>query len=167
MPQAEDLKPDPQSKTQRKNDMLDLQKLGEKLIKLPLNQLEKIEMPDILRNAILLAHTLKTHESIRRHLQYIGKIMRHVDATEIRHAIMQVEFTNEQRTDAFHLVEEWREKLIVGADSALQEFMEAYPDADRQQIRQLVRKATQDRANEKNTGAEKALFRYLRTLLDS
>lgn len=167
MAQDDDAKPDPLSKTQRKNDMLELQKLGEKLIKLSLTQLEKIELPETLRNAILLAHTLKSHESIRRHLQYIGKIMRNVDATDIRHAIMQVEFTNEQRTAEFHLVEEWREKLIVGKDAALHEFIQTYPETDRQQLRQLVRKAMQDRANEKNTGGEKALFRYLRTLLDS
>ncbi len=166
MPQSENTAPDPQSKTQRKNEMLELQKLGETLVALPKAQLDRVPLPENLLKAIQFAHTLKTHESIRRHMQLIGKIMRTVDCEAIRSAVKQIQFTNEQRTQSFHLVEEWREKLIVGGDDALQAFLVQYPQADRQQLRQWIRKSVQDRKILKNTGGETGLFRYLRTILD-
>jgi ribosome-associated protein len=167
MPQSENSLPDPLSKTQRKNAMLELQKLGEALIKLSAAQLAKIDLPEDLLEAVQIAHKLKTHEAIRRHLQLIGKKMRHIDAEGIRLAVMQVTFTNEQRTQAFHQIEEWRDKLISGGDDAIQELLVLYPDADRQHIRQLIRKSVTDRKNNKNTGGETELFRYLRTLFSA
>jgi ribosome-associated protein len=49
-------------------------------------------------------------------------------------------------------------------DDELNIFLNEY-ECDRQQLRQLIRKAQQDRKNDKNTGAETALFKYLRTVL--
>lgn len=166
MPQSDNSAPDPQSKTQRKNDMLALQKLGEQLVALPEGQLARVPLPEDLLNAIQFAHTLKSRESIRRHMQLIGKKMRSVDCDAIRSAVKQIQFTNELRTQEFHLIEEWREKLIVGGDEASQQFLVQYPQADRQQLRLWIRKAVQDRKNQKNTGGETGLFRYLRTILD-
>lgn len=167
MPESEKSLPDPHSKTQRKNEMLELQKLGKTLIDLPASQLAKISLPETLLDAIHLAHTLKSNEAIRRHLQYIGKLMRDIDAEPIRDALKKIKFANDQKTGQFHKVEEWREKLIVGDDDVLQQFLEEYPQCDRQQLRQLIRKAKHDRNNNKNTGGETALFRQLREILSS
>lgn len=166
MPQSENSAPDPQSKTQRKNDMLELQKLGEALVALPAGQLARVPLPEELLRIIQVAHTLKSRESIRRHMQLIGKRMRSVDCEAIRNAVKQIQFTNEQRTQEFHLIEEWREKLIVDGDNALQQFLVQFPQADRQQLRLWIRKAVHDRKIMKNTGGETGLFRYLRTILD-
>jgi ribosome-associated protein len=165
MPESEKSQSDPLSKTQRKKDMLALQELGKKLIALPASQLAKIPLPDILIEAIRLSHTLKSNEAKRRHLQYIGKVMREIDPEPIEVALKQIQFKNEQRTSQFHLVEQWRDKLISGDDTILQSFLEAYPKTDRQKLRQLVRKAKHDHVKQKNTGGETGLFRYLRELL--
>lgn len=87
MPESEKSLPDPLSKSQRKQDMLDLQKLGKTLIDLPESQLAKIPLPENLLEAIHFAHTLKSHEAIRRHLQYVGKIMREIDVEAIQAAL--------------------------------------------------------------------------------
>jgi ribosome-associated protein len=71
------------SKSQKKREMIALQKLGETLVSLTLQQLNKIPLDDELREAILLAQTIKSHEAHRRQLQYIGKIMRTRDSTTI------------------------------------------------------------------------------------
>jgi ribosome-associated protein len=167
MPQAEDQLPDDESKTQRKKDMLALQDLGKTLIGLSATQLAQIPLPPELLELIRVAHTLKTHESKRRHLQYIGKRMRHVDAEEIKKALMNVQMGNARQTDQFHHVEEWRERLIEEGDKGLQELMAAYPEIDRQQVRQLIRKAQHDRKTEKKTGGELELFRFLREIIKS
>lgn len=165
MPQSENKSPEEFSKTKVKNEMLALQDLGKKLIELNPQQLAKIDLPERLLSAIQLAHTLKTHEAKRRHLQYIGKLMRFVDPEPIRIAVAQIAFTNAQQTDKFHEVEKWRDRLIAEGDDALQEFMHLYGQADRQQIRQLFRRAQQDKKTGKNTGADTELFRYLRELI--
>ena len=165
MPQSENQQPDLLSKTQRKKDMLALQKLGKTLVDLSDSQLAKIPLPPELLDLIHVARTLKTHESIRRHMQCIGKRMRHVDAEAIEKALENLQLGTQRQTDQFHKTEEWRDRLITEGDAALQKLMALYPEIDRQQVRQLIRKAQHDAAKEKKTGGELELFRYLRDLL--
>lgn len=165
MPESDKTPADPLSKSQRKRDMLALQEIGKTLTELPLSQLAKIELPQDLLEAIQFSHTLKTHESKRRHLQYIGKKMRHVDVEAILVALNKIQMTKKQSTDEFHAVEEWRDKLIAKGDEALQLLLIHYPEVDRQHLRQLVRNAQHDLAMGKNTGAATELFRYLRELV--
>lgn len=162
MPQSEPQKPDIESKSQRKKDMLALQKIGESLIKLTEQQLATIDLPDNLFRAIQHMKSLTSNEAKRRQLQYIGKIMRQIDPESIKEALKRIEFIHEKNTTQFHRIEEWRAKLLMHGDDALNSFLVDYPNVDRQQLRQLIRNAQQDRKNNKNTGAEKALFRYIR-----
>ena len=67
------------SKSQRKRDMTALQKLGEALVALPMAQLVKIPLEPSLSDAIHEARSLESHGAIRRQLQYIVKLMRHID----------------------------------------------------------------------------------------
>jgi ribosome-associated protein len=68
------------SKSQLKREMTALQDLGEELVELSRERLAKIDMPERLRDAILDAQRITKHEARRRQMQYIGKIMRDVDA---------------------------------------------------------------------------------------
>lgn len=165
MPQSERKSPDEVSKSSVKREMSALQKIGEELVKMAQPQLDKIPLPEKLLEAINLARSLKTHESIRRQLQYIGKIMRNVDVEPIRAAIKKAQTANARVTEQFHDAEKWREKLITLGDDAIQSFVSEFTEADRQKLRQFVRKAQHDRKTEKNTGAETELFRYLREFI--
>jgi len=159
---------DPQqpSKSQRKRDMIALQKLGETLLTLNESQLAKIEMSNELLEAIRHAKSLTSHEAKRRQLQYIGKIMRHIDVAPIEIALKHLQHAHETKTEKFHAVEEWREKLITGGDEVLGVFVNTHSTIDRQLLRQMIRKAQLDRKNNKNTGGEKALFKYLSEVLN-
>lgn len=161
MPESERQPPEEVSKSSIKREMTALQKIGETLVGLAQSQLDRIPLSDKLLEAINFARTLKTRESIRRQLQYIGKIMRQVDIEPIQAALRQIQFDHKQKTSAFHEIEQWRERLIAESDEAIQAYLTQHTAADRQQLRQLVRKAQHDRKTGKNTGAETALFRYL------
>jgi ribosome-associated protein len=165
MPQSEQLQPEEQSKSQRKRDMLALQKMGETLVKLSDSQLKKMDLPDQLLAAIQHAKSITANEGKRRQLQYIGKIMRNIDIEPIRLALERLQFAHDKNTETFHKIESWRAKLIEHGDDMLSTFLSDYPDVDRQQLRQLIRKAQQDKKSDKNTGAEKALFNYLRGVI--
>lgn len=165
LPKSDDQAPDPSSRTQIKREMDELQKLGKDLIALPANEFSSIELPEELRKAILLAHTLKSNEAKRRHLQYIGKLMRSVEVEPIKTAIVKIKYRHSEFSTQFHKVEKWRDRLIAEGDDALQEFIHAYPKADRQQLRQLIRNAQKDKNNEKNTGGAKELFRAIQKVM--
>ena len=167
MPESAPLKPDQESRGKRKAEMLALQKIGESLMKLTNDQLAKIDLPEDLREAIQQAKLLKSNEAKRRQLQYIGKIMREIDPEAIKQALKRIQYIHERNTTEFHQAENWRAKLIAVGDEALNAFLNEYPATDRQQLRQLLRKAQHDHKTDKNTGAEKALFKYLLTIIET
>lgn len=153
------------SKSQINKAMKDLQKIGEALVKLAESHLAKVEMPEMLAKAVYMARTLKDNEAKRRQMQYIGKIMRNIDVAPIKLALLKIQLNHDTQTKEFHDIEEWRDKLILGTDETIQHFLAAYPACDRQQLRQLVRKAQHDHKNDKNTGGKKALFKFIHEIL--
>jgi ribosome-associated protein len=60
----------------------------------------------------------------------------------------------------------WRTRLIDEGNSALTEFVEKYQPDDVQKLRQLIKKAVKEQEMQKNMGAVKALFRFIRSCLE-
>src|SRR5687768_4065101 len=77
------------SKSARKRESHALQDLGTALIALKDDLLAELPLPDILRDAILAARTMTSHGAQARQRQYIGKLMRKIDADAIRAALDQ------------------------------------------------------------------------------
>lgn len=150
------------SKSERKRQMLALQQLGEKLVNLSPDLLAKIPLDDILRDALIAARTITSHEAKRRQLQYIGKLMRDIDPTPIETVIALLESKSNLSKAKFHQMERWRDILIAESDDTLQKFLEQYPKADRQQLRQLVRNA-----KKLSKGADTELFRFIRQIMEA
>src|SRR5258706_7534973 len=71
------------SKTELKRVMHELQALGERLIGLNPEQLAAIALPENLYEAVEQARRITKHEARRRQLQYIGRLLRHVDPEPI------------------------------------------------------------------------------------
>lgn len=153
------------SKSQKKRDAEHLKKLGVKLIELSPGKLTELPLPDNLFKAIIEAKSIKSHGAKRRQAQLIGKLMRSADFESIIAAYEQMLDEDSATTANFHEVERWREKLIHEGKESLTEFIDLYHPQDLQQLRQLIKKAVDDQHHEKNTGAAKALFRYLRAYI--
>lgn len=154
---SENIPPSDDSKSELKRKMLTLQKLGETLVQLSSSELEQIPLEPFLRDAILHAKTITAHGGKRRQLQYIGRLMRNVDAEPIQTALNKLQLKNQQGKAQFHQVERWRDRLIAEGDAAITLFIEKFPECDHQQLRQLVRNAHQ-----KKSGSDTALFRFVR-----
>lgn len=163
--ESDNEKTERKSKTERKHQMLILQKLGETLVQLSESQLKKIPLPSNLSDAVHTARNLKSREALRRQLQYIGKLMRHVDPAPILESVEKIQFKSQQSKAQFRQIEKWRDKLIAEGDAILPAFFEQYPDTDKQQLRQLVRKAQLDML--KKHGTDTALFRYIRDIIEN
>src|SRR5688500_7046060 len=100
------------SKSERKRQSTDLQTLGEALIELPQNELDALPLPENLRDAVELARRITAHGGLYRQKQYIGKLMRKIDAEPIREAIEARRDRERVEAMRFHRIEEWREKLL-------------------------------------------------------
>jgi ribosome-associated protein len=153
------------SKSQKKREADSLQKVGVAFIDLSLTKLDSLPLTDNLRKAIIDAKSIKSNGAKRRQAQLIGKLMRAADYESILAAYEQILEEDSAVTINFHEVEQWRDRLIKEGKDALTEFIDAYQPDDVQQLRQLIKKAVDDQLKEKNTGAAKALFRYLRSTI--
>ncbi len=157
---------EPVSKSQKKRDADFLQKMGVKFIDLSLSKLELLPLPDNLYKAIIDAKAIRSHGAKRRQAQLIGKLMRAADHEEILATYERLLEEDSAVTASFHEMEQWRDRLINEGKDALTAFIEAYHPEDVQHLRQLIKKAIDDQQKEKNTGAAKALFRYLRSSIE-
>ncbi|MFE8072118.1 ribosome biogenesis factor YjgA [Marinobacteraceae bacterium S3BR75-40.1] len=155
------------SKSQRKREMHDLQAVGERLLNLKPDQLATLPLSDSLEAAIEESKRIKHHEARRRHLQYIGKLMRQEEDIEaLRKAIDGFSAGTEEDTRRLHMAERWRDRLLAEDNDALTEFMDAYPGAEARHLRNLIRNGKKDAELERNTGHSRKLFRYIRELID-
>ncbi|MEQ9544702.1 MAG: ribosome biogenesis factor YjgA [Marinobacter sp.] len=155
------------SKSQLKREMHALQDLGKRMLELSNDQLDTLTISDTLRAAIEESRRIRQNEAKRRHLQFIGKIIRQEDDPDaLKRAIDAFDAGSEEHTRRHHLAERWRDRMISEGDSAVGEFVSYCPNADIQHLRNLARNARKDVEKQKNTGQARKLFRYLREAID-
>ncbi len=88
---------------------------------------------------------IRSHEGRRRHMQYVGKLMRREDLNAIQAVFDEIEQEARHRDLAFHRLEKWRDRLLDEGDEAVEAFIADFPDVDRQALRQLIRNAKSER----------------------
>ncbi|MHC1730349.1 MAG: ribosome biogenesis factor YjgA [Syntrophobacteraceae bacterium] len=157
---------EPKSKSQMKREQTALQALGEQLVELAPDQIQKIDMPQDLREAILFARKMKRGEARRRQLQYVGVLMREADPEPIEKALEVIGSGRRQDAAQFHELEQWRDELVKGNEALLEEIVGRFPDADRQRLRQLASNARKEAEGEKPPKSSRALFRLLQSLVN-
>jgi ribosome-associated protein len=155
------------SKTRRKRDVEALQELGSALLDFSEEQLQQLDLPEKLLDAVREAGRIHAYGARRRQLQYIGKLMRDIDPAPIRAAIAAREHQQETHTQAFHLLEDLRDALLLQGDAALGTVLEHFPLADRQHLRKLARQARREHDEHQPPKASRRLFRYLRELQEA
>ncbi len=160
---AEPAAPEAPSKSQRKRDMHALQDLGERLVELSAERLERIAMPDELREAVSEARRITKHEARRRQMQYIGRLMREADPEPIRDALDALAGNSAAETARMHRVERLRQQLLED-ETVLSNIALDHPGADLQHLRQLRRNALKEQEQGKPPKAFRELFRALKAL---
>ena len=127
------------SKTEQKKAMERLQALGERLGELPTARLKKMPISETLFAALEELKRLKAMEAIRRHKQYIGKLMRE----ENEEAILAV--LNPLTHPALNKQTELLiDRLLNQGDPAINDVVRRYPAAERHTLRQHVRAALKE-----------------------
>ncbi|MBN7123457.1 hypothetical protein BSU01_17350 [Erwinia billingiae] len=154
------------SKSEIKRDAEELKRLGLELMELSKNSLDKIPLDEDLRTAIELAQKIKK-EARRRQLQLIGKMLRSRDEEPIRLALDKLKNRHNQQVALFHKLEVLRDRLVAEGDEVVPDVLALYPEADRQQLRAMIRNAQKEKAANKPPKAFRQIFQYLRELAEA
>ncbi len=155
----------PPSKSQIKRELHQLQELGRELVELPASRLSRLNLSDGLREAVELGRRIHAHGGRKRQIMFIGKLLRDEDAVAIRTQMEQLAKPDRQATEHLHRLEALRDQLLED-DNALTELLTRHPQADRQQLRQLIRQARNEKSQDSSPRAYRALFRFLKELSD-
>lgn len=148
------------SKTKRKQQMLELQSLGERLVALRESQLLGLDLPDALLRAVLETKRTKGFEAIRRQMQFVGRVMREVDAEPIRDKLAALQAPGRKEVANMHLVERWRDQLLRDGlePTAL---LEAFPGVDLVRLQEALTGAQRDTAPQLKIKHFREIFRLL------
>lgn len=158
--------PEP-SKSELKRRMTALQQMGESLIELGDKQLAKIPIGDErLLLAIAETKRIKSNNARRRHMQFIGRLMRDIDVEPIEKALAAIRSQRQDKNDAFHELEQLRDQVLDEGPTGVELVMKRWEFADRQQLRQLVLQHQREIKQEKPPAASRKLFKYLRALYE-
>lgn len=161
----------PPSKGSRKRASHDLQALGEMLIDLPAAELDALPLPEVLRDAVELARRITAHGGLYRQKQYIGKLMRKIDAEPIRAALDARRERERVAALRFRRIEQWRDRMILEGRPAIEQFVAEVPhgmdnSGFTTQLTRLAERAQREQREDQPPAAARELFRLLRESLD-
>ena len=151
------------SKSQKKRDMDGLKELGDRLTELSPGHLAKVKN-DQVREAVEIARKITKGNARKRQIQYIAKLLSRIDVDPIKKIIETLDASSAAYIQKFHQLESWREKLVNGDSETLSEVLDKSPNADRQRLRHLVRKARDERETGQQTTHFRRLFQFLKAL---
>eukprot|EP01034_Spumella_vulgaris_P022533 gene22533-28667_t len=147
------------SRTELKRESTELQELGTALLTLRRDLMERLALPDKLVDGLAEAKRITNFEGKRRQMQFIGKQMRLLSPETlqaVREALDIQRLGSAKDTQALHLAEAWRDRLIAD-DAAVGEWIEHHPQTDIQQLRALVRQARKDAVPVTNAAVSQGL----------
>lgn len=154
------------SKSQLKRDSKELQSLGKKLASFSTEQLAKVPLNDKMQDAIELAHKLSNKRgALKRHFQFIGKVLRSIDVDPIISAVEAIENTDKSGKLIFKKMEYWRDRIVAEGDPAINECCEQNNNMDRQKLRQLSRNHKQAQTDAKKTRFARLIFQEIQASL--
>lgn len=150
------------SKTRMKKEMHALQELAVHLTTLRADQLAQVPLSADMLRSIEETKNIKKNEALRRHYQYLGKVMRSEDHEAIAAAVAGMKEEQDRMARLFHVMEQWRDDMITGEQDVLERFIDEFPQTDRQQLRHLVRSAKGAAGSQQAATHARKLFRFIR-----
>ena len=162
-----DIMEEPKSRSRKKRESTALQKQGQYLAGLSSAVQRTLPLSPELLEALEEWRGLKTHEAKRRHMQYIGRLMRELDDQDaLLEALEDLDNNRRRDTREFRHLEELRDRLLQpgpdGRETALEECLVQYPSLERGRLLHVVEAALAEREKKRPPRQGRELFRPLR-----
>ncbi|MFT5663293.1 MAG: ribosome-associated protein [Gammaproteobacteria bacterium] len=156
------------SKSQLKRESHNIQKLGKRLVEMSAEQLTKIPLDDHVLVAIETAKKIQNKRSaLKRHYQFIGKLLRGRDIDPIYEAVKIIDDGNHGQIQRFHQAEMWRDEIIANGIEAIESLVSQQAGADRQKLRQLWRNYSTAKTDAKHTQIARLIYKEVLQGLDA
>ena len=137
--------------------------LGIQLTRLSSADLDRLSLPERLREEIDVCQRLKPRSRGRQN-RLIGQLLRAEDHAEIGRDLARLNAGQRQAVQKEKMTERWMLRILEEGDAAIDLLIAEYPEADRQQLRQLGRTARQGTESTKAKRARRELLRAIRAL---
>ena len=155
------------SKSQLKRESHAIQDLGKRLVALPADHLARIPLDEPVLEAIALAHRIQNKRSaLKRHYQFLGKLLRARDTDAIQAALSEIDNESQQSIQKHHRAERWRDRIIEQGSEAIEAFVAEEAKANRQKLRQLWRNHQHANSDAKRSQHSRLLYREILQSLD-
>jgi ribosome-associated protein len=115
-----------------------LLELAKDLVLLKDRMLAKLELPETVLLALVEVRATKDGSSRNRAMRQVRTAIRGADPELIRNRLKDLKDPSRSGAPS-RVLDRWRDRLVAGGEEDVSEFLRAYPAADRQQLRQLVR----------------------------
>jgi ribosome-associated protein len=152
------------NKTQIKKDMAVLFALSEEMSELSATQLKCLELPENIHKAVVQVSGMPHKGARKRLLKFVTGQLHKIDVEPILEKLARMKNKSAHAVREHHIAERWRDKLIAEGSNALTELLNEQPQADRQQLRQLLRNAQKEVKAAKPPKSSRLLYRYLKDL---
>jgi ribosome-associated protein len=152
------------NKTQIKKDIAVLHILAEEIVSLSSAQMSELKLPQDVHEAAKAAAGMSQRGARKRQLKFLTGLLRNNDIEEIGGKLATIKSQSALATKELHLLERWRDRLLEEGDQALSSLLQEYPNADRQQLRQLLRKVKKEIEMEKPPKSSRLVYQYLKKL---
>ncbi len=153
------------SKTQRKREMQQFKEMAAKLTIMPEEMIARIEDPQI-REVVFEARKITKGNAKKRQHQYIAKLLSKTDITPIIALVATLDAGSVAYIEKFRRLERWREQLLDENPETMTAILKNHSHVDRQQLRQLVRNAVDERRDGAQQIHFRKLFRFLKDMTE-
>ena len=165
MAKDKDLEKNTVSRTQLKLEAESLQSLGLKLCELPSSKLKTLNLPSNLFEAILAMQKITSNGAKRRQSQYIGKLMRNFDSTEINNIMTFWDQQELKEKQHFHNIEMWRKKLVEEPTS-INDFLSKFPTEEKLILLNTIKEAIEEKNKGKTPKYNRELFKLIKKIIE-
>jgi ribosome-associated protein len=156
---------EPVSKSARKREATALQELGVQLAGLPDAEMTQLDLPENLVTALRTLRRLSSRGAQVRQRQYIGKLMRTIDAEPVLARLAEKKLRHDTEVRHFQNLERWRERLLEEPEAASRDLLREYPGADAAQLSRLLFKIKRESEDRRSPAGARELFAWLRELM--
>jgi ribosome-associated protein len=132
-------------------------RIANALMKMSAEAARKVVTDEDLREVVARAHAITSMVARRRAERNLAGELRRYDLVELDERLAKVHESDNADTELFHLVEQWRTRLLEEGSAALAEF----PGPQDDELTRLLDAARRERTSGKPPGAGRKLFRHL------
>jgi ribosome-associated protein len=165
MVKDKDLEKDTISRTQLKLEAEKLQSIGLKLCVLSTSKIKALDLPSNLLEAILAMQKITSNGAKRRQSQYIGKLMRNFDTTELNTIITFWDQQELKEKQHFHNIELWRKKLVEEPGS-VNDFLIKHPSDKKLILLDTIKEAIEEKNQDKAPKYNRELFKLIKKIIE-